>query len=60
MQNLRKPLVSLLRETVGAILDRNKHATEMDAFGLWGDRTVHGLAYQENIRRELYHADGGD
>jgi predicted transcriptional regulator len=43
---------SLIRKAVGDLLDRNNRETEVEAFGLWGDRAIDGLDYQETIRSE--------
>ncbi len=43
---------SLIRKAVGDFLDRNNRQKEADAFGLWGDRAIDGLAYQDKIRSE--------
>jgi metal-responsive CopG/Arc/MetJ family transcriptional regulator len=43
---------ALIRKAVDDFLACNSHASEAEAFGLWGDRKVDGLAYQEDIRSE--------
>ncbi|MGO4570117.1 CopG family transcriptional regulator [Rhizobium sp. 2YAF20] len=43
---------ALIRKAIDDFLARNSSASEGEAFGLWGDRKVDGLAYQEDIRRE--------
>jgi predicted transcriptional regulator len=43
---------ALIRKAVGDFLDRNNGEREFEAFGLWGDRAIDGLAYQEKIRSE--------
>jgi predicted transcriptional regulator len=40
---------SLIRQAVHDYLDKRR--METDAFGLWADRKVDGLAYQEKVRR---------
>ena len=43
---------SIIREAVDEYLDRHRHANQDEAFGLWRDRAVDGLDYQENMRAE--------
>lgn len=43
---------SLIRKAVDDFLDRNNRGKEAEAFGLWGNRAIDGLAYQEKIRNE--------
>lgn len=43
---------SLIRQAVSAFLDRKSIDERRDAFGLWGDRKIDGLTYQEEIRGE--------
>jgi predicted transcriptional regulator len=43
---------ALIREAVAAYLKHQSPAGIDDAFGLWGERQVDGLAYQEKIRAE--------
>jgi metal-responsive CopG/Arc/MetJ family transcriptional regulator len=41
----------LIRQAIAAYLERKK-PVEVEAFGLWKDRKVDGLAYQEQVRSE--------
>ncbi len=41
----------IIRQAITAYLERKK-AGGVDAFGLWKDRQVDGLAYQEKMRSE--------
>jgi metal-responsive CopG/Arc/MetJ family transcriptional regulator len=41
----------VIREAIASYLEKKKPQTE-DAFGLWKDRQVDGLAYQELARSE--------
>ena len=41
----------LIRQAVAGYLAQNKAGVE-DSFGLWKDRGVDGLAYQESLRDE--------
>jgi metal-responsive CopG/Arc/MetJ family transcriptional regulator len=43
---------SLIRKAVSVFLDQNSLGERRQAFGLWGDRKVDGLAYQDEIRGE--------
>jgi len=48
----KRSRAALIREAVADYLaKRNRQAVE-DAFGLWGQRTTDGLAYQEKVRGE--------
>lgn len=41
----------LIRQAIAAYLERKKPVA-VEAFGLWKDRKVDGLAYQEQVRSE--------
>jgi len=43
---------ALIRKAINDFLARNNADIEAEAFGLWGDRKIDGLTYQENIRSE--------
>lgn len=43
---------AIIREAVGEYLDRRRLTELDDAFGLWGNRRVDGLAYQSELRNE--------
>ncbi|ASW09740.1 MULTISPECIES: CopG family transcriptional regulator [unclassified Rhizobium] len=43
---------ALIRKAINDFLARNSTESAADAFGLWGDRQIDGLAYQENMRGE--------
>ncbi|ENN85452.1 hypothetical protein RHSP_08109 [Rhizobium freirei PRF 81] len=43
---------ALIRKAIDDFLARNSAASEVEAFGLWGDRKIDGLAYQDDIRGE--------
>jgi metal-responsive CopG/Arc/MetJ family transcriptional regulator len=40
-----------IRQAIGLYIEQNKSGTT-DAFGLWKDRKIDGLAYQEQVRSE--------
>lgn len=41
----------LIRQAIAAYLERKKPVS-VEAFGLWKDRKIDGLAYQEQVRSE--------
>ena len=43
---------ALIRHAVDDLLAKHRLEKQADAFGLWGKRTVDGLAYQEKLRSE--------
>jgi metal-responsive CopG/Arc/MetJ family transcriptional regulator len=43
---------AVIREAIAVYLGQHRRAERMDAFGLWGQRKVDGLAYQEKMRGE--------
>jgi hypothetical protein len=43
---------SLIRKAVADFIDHHNKGKEVDAFGLWGDRIVDGLEYQDKLRSE--------
>ncbi|MBL0899746.1 MAG: ribbon-helix-helix protein, CopG family [Reyranella sp.] len=48
----RKPRSALIRQAIDDYLTRRRAWRESDAFGLWADREVDGLAYQKKARGE--------
>jgi metal-responsive CopG/Arc/MetJ family transcriptional regulator len=48
----KRSRAALIRDAVGDYLARQRTQQPSDAFGLWGDRKIDGLAYQEKIRGE--------
>jgi len=48
----RQSRAALIRAAIDDYLDRHHRAQVEDGFGLWGQRKVDGLAYQEEARRE--------
>jgi metal-responsive CopG/Arc/MetJ family transcriptional regulator len=48
----RKSRVALIREAVDGYLATRRGRAASDAFGLWGDRAVDGLAFQQKARGE--------
>ena len=48
----KRSRASVIREAVSDYLDRKAADTDKDAFGLWGERKIDGLAYQDKMRGE--------
>jgi predicted transcriptional regulator len=48
----RRSRAAMIREAIAEYLDRRAPQALDDAFGLWGERKIDGLLYQENIRSE--------
>ena len=51
-KNQKRSRASVIREAVSDYLDRKATDTDGDAFGLWGQRRIDGLTYQDKIRGE--------
>jgi hypothetical protein len=47
----QKTRSEIIRRAISAYIEEHKPAA-VDAFGLWKDRKVDGLAYQEQVRSE--------
>ncbi len=43
---------ALIRQAIDDYLTKRRSKQERDAFGLWGERKVDGLTYQEKVRSE--------
>lgn len=43
---------ALIREAIDDYLGRRRQGQAGDAFGLWGNRRIDGLDYQERVRGE--------
>lgn len=48
----KRSRAALIREAIDDFLAKRRSKHEGDAFGLWGDRKVDGLVYQERLRSE--------
>lgn len=48
----RRSRAALIRQAVDEYLSKRRGSGQDDAFGLWGDRRIDGLAYQEKLRGE--------
>lgn len=51
-KRLRKSRAALIRSAIDDLLERHRREQVQDGFGLWGDRKIDGLAYQDEARRE--------
>ena len=47
-----RPRAAIIRDAIAAYIALHKRPLADDVFGLWKDRTVDGLAYQEEMRSE--------
>ncbi|WP_423381565.1 CopG family transcriptional regulator [Burkholderia sp. LMG 32019] len=47
-----RPRAAIIRDAIDAYIALHKHRLADDAFGLWKDRKIDGLAYQEELRAE--------
>jgi metal-responsive CopG/Arc/MetJ family transcriptional regulator len=43
---------ALIRGAIDDFLAKHRHDQAVDAFGLWGERKIDGLDYQEQVRGE--------
>ena len=48
----KRSRAALIREAIDDLLAKRRSKHEGDAFGLWGNRKVDGLVYQERLRGE--------
>jgi metal-responsive CopG/Arc/MetJ family transcriptional regulator len=48
----KRSRAALIRDAISDFLRRRRAPAEDEAFGLWGDRKVDGLAYQRKVRSE--------
>ena len=48
----KRSRAALIREAIDDFLAKRRRKHEGDAFGLWGNRKVDGLVYQERLRSE--------
>jgi predicted transcriptional regulator len=51
-RNQNRSRASVVREAVSDYLQRQSVGADKDAFGLWGERKIDGVAYQEKMRGE--------
>lgn len=50
----------LIRAAITAYLAADRRGTSQSAFGLWADRGLDGLVYQERLREEWADREGSD
>ncbi|KVC77508.1 CopG family transcriptional regulator [Burkholderia ubonensis] len=48
----RRPRAAVIRDAIDAYLARRKRTVGADVFGLWKEKKVDGLTYQEALREE--------
>ncbi|MBB4630528.1 ribbon-helix-helix protein, CopG family [Sphingosinicella soli] len=48
----RQSRAALIRKAIAEYLARHRQSGAGEAFGLWGDRKIDGLDYQERARSE--------
>jgi predicted transcriptional regulator len=48
----KRSRAAVIRQAIDEYLLRRRKLEELDAFGLWGERKVDGLVYQEQVRSE--------
>lgn len=51
-RSAKRSRAALIREAIEDYLSKRQRRQTSDAFGLWGDRRVDGLEYQDRIRGE--------
>ena len=48
----KRSRAALIRQAIDEYLLRRRKLEQLDAFGLWGERKVDGVTYQEQVRGE--------
>jgi Ribbon-helix-helix protein, copG family len=48
----KRPRAAIIRDAVASYIVQQKRDETDDAFGLWGDRKIDGLEYQQKLRSE--------
>ncbi|KVO65811.1 ribbon-helix-helix protein, CopG family [Burkholderia ubonensis] len=48
----RRPRAAVIRDAIDAYLAQRKRAVGADVFGVWKEKKVDGLTYQEALREE--------
>ncbi|MFP3942502.1 MAG: ribbon-helix-helix protein, CopG family [Alphaproteobacteria bacterium] len=51
-KEVKRSRAALIREAIDKFLAERRKGREGEAFGLWGQRRIDGLAYQERVRSE--------
>ncbi|MDN7697116.1 ribbon-helix-helix protein, CopG family [Burkholderia semiarida] len=52
VETQHRPRAAIIRDAIDAYIALHKHRLADDVFGLWKNRTIDGLAYQEELRSE--------
>jgi metal-responsive CopG/Arc/MetJ family transcriptional regulator len=52
VQKEKRSRAAVIRQAIDEYLVRRRKLDELDAFGLWGERKVDGMVYQEQVRGE--------
>ncbi|MGS0891510.1 ribbon-helix-helix protein, CopG family [Burkholderia stagnalis] len=47
-----RPRAAIIRDAIDAYIEQHKRSHADHAFGLWKDRAVDGLTYQQTLRSE--------
>lgn len=48
----KRPRAAIIRDALDAYISQRKRALGADVFGLWKDKKVDGLIYQQELRSE--------
>jgi predicted transcriptional regulator len=48
----QRPRAAVIRDAISAYVASNKRGPAVDVFGVWKDRQVDGLKYQQELREE--------
>jgi metal-responsive CopG/Arc/MetJ family transcriptional regulator len=48
----KRSRAALIREAIDDFIAKRRNKHEGDAFGLWGEQKIDGLAYQAKVRNE--------
>ncbi|KVM47412.1 CopG family transcriptional regulator [Burkholderia ubonensis] len=48
----RRPRAAVIRDAIDAYLAQRKRTVDANVFGLWKEKKVDGLTYQEALREE--------
>ncbi len=51
-KRVRRSRAALIRAAIDEYLESHRGEQIEEGFGLWGEREIDGVAYQENVRRE--------
>jgi len=51
-KRVRRSRAALIRAAIDDYLESHRNEQVEEGFGLWGEREIDGVVYQENVRRE--------